>query len=453
MNVEGFCTRCGAARAGDAKFCTACGAPMSGAAARAASPVGISLPAVALGALLLAAGGTSAYFAMRTTGEAPRAVPGVPNAAGGGAAHAPEGGLPSGHPSIELPKEVLGFLDGLTAEAEKSPQSVEAAQRLTRARYRASVINAAYRVSAEQALQKLLALDPSNVEGLRISANLAYDAGDFDEATRRFEAFLARHPDDVSAVTDLGSALLFQDRIDDAVAKYRAAIAMDPKFLQAHFNLGIALQKQGKRDDAIASLKQALNLAGAPDERQQVENALAEVEGRQPMQIAGAGERAAVPGGAGGQASAGSSAPPQAAGAGAGVAAANPPAGAAAGSMQGGMPMPPPAPDREVATNASSTFQREAEKPLITHPIVGPRVVAFEWTGPAAARVKVADFPMDKMPPFARAKFQSSMAEKIAAVAARNGVAGPVRIEVVDNASGKVMDTLQSGAAAAARQP
>ena len=50
--------------------------------------------------------------------------------------------------------------------------------------------------------------------------------------------------------------------------------------MQAHFNLGIALQKQGKKDEAIASLKRAVELAETPDEKQHVENALAELEGR-----------------------------------------------------------------------------------------------------------------------------------------------------------------------------
>ena len=118
--------------------------------------------------------------------------------------------------------------------------------------------------------------------------------------------------------------------------------------------------------------------------------------------------------------------------------------------MQGGMPMPPPAPDRDVPTNASSDFQRKAEKPIITHPIVGPRVTAFEWTGATSARAKIADFPMDQMPPFARVKFKSGMAEKLAAVAREAGQSGTVNVELIDEASGRVMDTLSSDAPAAA---
>jgi len=455
VSDQGFCTGCGAPRQANARFCTSCGASYSGASSSPGPAAGSGRPtpvaAVAAGALLLVFGGVAAYFSLQAPTQVPRAVAGSPGGGGppGGSPGAAAAGsdLPSGHPSIELPKEVLDFLDGLTAEAEKDPKSIDAAQKLLRARYRASVINASYRVSAQQALDKLLALDPSNAEGLRISANLAYDASDYPEAQKRFEAFLAKFPDDVSAITDLGSAQLFQDHVDEAIKTYSSAVAKDGKFMQAHFNLGIALQKKGKKDEAIASLRKALELAEDPDERQHVENAIAELEGREPMKIAGARgsspQGGAAPGGAG---SAPAGMPGAATGAAPGAATGAAP-GAASGGMQGGMPMPPPAPDRAVPTNAGTDFQRHAEKPLITHPIVGPRVVGFEWTGSASVRVKTADFPMDRMPPFARAKFKTGMSEKIQTVATADGIAGPVKVEIVDNASGAVMETLETAAA------
>lgn len=471
MSADTFCTRCGTPRASGSRFCTSCGAPQDGtaaaghaggAAARATVRNGVPLPAVIVGTLLLIAGGVAAFFALRTPTEVPRAVPGSPGGPPGAsaAAQAPGGqggqdGLPSGHPSIDLPKEVLDFLDGLTADADKNPQSVDAWQKLARARYRASVINGSYRASAEQALDKLMALDPANAEGLRISANLSYDSGDFPEAEKRFQAFLAKYPDDPSAITDLGSTQLFQDHVDDAIATYQKAIAKDAKFMQAHFNLAIALQKQGKKDDAIASLHRAMDLADDPDERQHVENALAEMEGREPQKIAGAhaeameeaggappGQGAGMPGGAPG------GMPGSAPGGMQGGMPGGMPGGAPGGMPGGGMPMPPPAPDRDVPTNATSDFQRAAEKPLIMHPIVGPRVVRFEWKSATAGSVRIADFPMDRMPPFARDKFKSGMAAKIGQIAATGGIHEPVTIDLVDDATGKVMDTLQGSAGA-----
>ncbi|MFN2376314.1 MAG: tetratricopeptide repeat protein [Candidatus Binatia bacterium] len=441
MSAASFCTGCGAARATDAGFCTSCGksfdgatpvSPAASAPVAAAHVVATPTTAAALAAVLLVLGGVAAWFTMTPPPAAERAVAGSP----GAAAPTAEGGLPSGHPSIELPKEVLDFLEGLGAEATNNPESIEAAQKLARALYRASVINASYRVSAEQALAKLLALDASNEEGLRILANLAYDAGDFPEAEKRFLAFLEKYPGDASAMTDLGSSQLFQERVDDAVATYKTAIEKDPKFMQAHFNMGIALQKQGKKEESIAALKRALELTESPEQRQHIENALAEVEGRAPMPIAGAQQAPNAGGGAP-------------------VAAAPGQAGQAPPSMgtQGGMPMPPPAPDREVATNAANGFQRAAEKPLVTHPIIGPRMAGFEWTGATTLRAKIADFPMEQMPPFALVKFRAGMGERIAAAARDNGVAGVVTVELVDAASGRVMETLSADTAAAPGAP
>jgi len=471
LSTTGFCTLCGAPRTAGANFCTVCGGarnggtPSGGGSPRPAiAPASRQANAIAAGALLLAIGGAAAWFAMQTPTNVPRAVAGSPS--GGGAPGQQQGqgqaqgdGLPQGHPSIELPKEVVAFLDSLTAEADKNPQSVEAAQKLARARYRATVINESYRAPAEQALAKLLALDPGNLEGLRIAANLSYDAGDFPEAEKRFRTFLEKVPGDPSATTDLGSTLLFQDRPDEAIASYKAAIEKDPKFMQAWFNLGIAHEKKGQKDEGIAALRRAAELVEAPDQKQQVENALAEMEGRAPQQIAGAGAPAPSSGGApaaqGGGMPGGSAPVAQGSGTPGGAPAAGAPGGMGGmgGVPGGGMPMPPPAPDRAVPTNASSDFQRQAEKPIITHPIVGPRVVGFEWTGPASGRAKLADFPMDRMPPFARVKFKSVMAEKIAAVAKTNGVAGPVKMELVDDASGNVMDTLDTATDAAGGMP
>ena len=489
MSQQVFCTQCGAGLAPGAGFCTSCGAAADGSATSArpvpaatARPIQAKAPArvpaasatsspavVVVAALLLAAGGGAAWFSLGTKQvAAPRAVAGAPGAPSGGMGQGSPGdeSLPNGHPNIELPEEVKTFLKGLADEAEKNPTNVEAWQKLTRARYRASVINPSWQEPAASALKKLLELEPENLEGLRISANLAYDAADFPEAQKRFEKFLEKSPDDASARTDLGSTLLFQDRIDLAIEQYGMAIAKDPKFMQAQFNMGIALEKAGKTPEAIVSLKKAFELAESPDQKQHIENAVAELEKREPKKIEGAAPSIPAPGrddasasASGGQPAAAppaAAAPPSGAPAGMGSAAvATPPRPPAtmAPAAGGGMAMPPPAPERDVPTNASTDYHRAVQKGLIVHPIVGPRVTGFEWTGPASGRVKIANFPMDQMPPFARAKFESGMNEKLAAAAKANGVQGPLSLEIVDDPSGRVMDTLSGVTAPAGAAP
>ncbi|HYB98287.1 MAG TPA: tetratricopeptide repeat protein [Candidatus Limnocylindrales bacterium] len=442
-----FCTQCGTPAASGARFCTACGAPLAGGAAAApstdrtdaAEPRKMTPAAIGVLAVMLAVGGVSAYFALREDAAATRAVPGAPTAPAPGERQQQqaEGSLPQGHPSLELPQEVVAFLDQLTAEAEKNPNDVEAHLRLARARYRASVLNATYRQAAQQALDKLLALDPEHAEGIRIAANLAYDRGDFAQAEKGFLKFLARHPDDASALTDLGSTLLFQDRPDEAVAQYRRALEKDEKFLQARFNLGITLQKLGKSEEALVELKKAAQVAETPEQKQHVENAIAEIEGREPARIAKAptdlpadhppiGEGATSSPGAG-------AAPAASSGSGDG--------GSSRVAVAGSAPAAPGS-AHTPKTNASSDFQREAEALLVAHPIMGQRIRSFEWTGTAAARVMVGDFPMDKMPPVVRNKFKSGMNEKLTALATARSIADPIHLELVDPETSQTMDKL-----------
>jgi len=423
-----FCTQCGAPRSSEVRFCTACGAAFErDAAANGAAPASaaapptaaLPLPAIAAFVLLLAAGGAAFFFATQGNQAPTRAVPGSPPgmAAGGQGADGAGQELPEGHPSIELPKQVLDFLAGLTTEAEKNPQSVDAWQRLARARYRAGTVNPNYLQSAQQALDKLLALDPANVEGLRISANLAYDAGDFAEAQKRFETFLAKSPDDPSAITDLGSVLLFQDRTDEAIAKYRLAIEKDPKFLQAHFNLAIGLQKAGKDAEALGELQRARSLADSPEQQKQIDDAIAEMQGM-PAESAGSASGSGMPGGM-------PSGMP-------GAAAAGSPPGQAE-SVPDGTPKP---------SNATSDLQRETDAMLAAHAIIGVHVQSFQWIGDGDCRVLLSKFPMAQMPPFALEKFKSGMNGQLAKLAADKGLSAGIHLDLVDAADGKVMDYL-----------
>jgi len=436
-----FCTKCGAPRGGG-KFCTSCGASFEGgpaaqqdagdSAQHVAAPAASQLPlqAIVIFLVLVAAGSTAFYVANQRDNKPTRAVagsPGMPPGAQGGEGGTPA--LPEGHPSIELPKEVTDFLAQLTADADKDPKSVDAWQRLARARYRAGTINPSYLPSAQQALDKLLELDPANQEGLRISANIAYDTGDYPEAQKRFETYLAKVPDDPSAITDLGSVLLFQDRTDDAMAKYRLALEKDPKFLQAHFNLAIALQKAGKKDEALAELQRARALAEDPEQQKSIDEAIADMQGTPRPDQAEAGGAAPGGGGMGGPGMGGGGAVPG--------------SGAAQG-MPSGMPgtgvaTVPPGPK---PSNASTEAQRDADKLIGDHPIIGSHVQSFQWVGDGDCRVQLVGFPMSQMPPFALEKFKATMNVALTKLAADKGLAKGIHLDLVDAADGTVMGSL-----------
>lgn len=358
-------------------------------------------------AVLCLAGAGAAFWTLSGDDKpAPRAVAGAPSAPGAGAPQ--QRPAPPARPDMEMPDEVKELLAELKGKADAAPESVEDSQNLTRALYRASVLNATYQEGAAEALTKLLALDPENLEGLRIAGNLAYDRGEFEDAEEQFQTFLKLSPDDVGVLTDLGSSQLFRGAVEEAITSYQEAVKLDPEFLQAWFNLGIALQRADRLPEAVEALTKADALAEVPEQKAFIQDAIAAANGEPPQMPAnhpptgGAAERAAA------------AAPGQAGAA----TATNPP------------------------SNASTEFQRGAQSLLFQHAIVGPKISKVEWQGPAQAAVQLKQFPMDRMPAVMLNRFKSRINEGLAKLADEQGVSEQPLIELVDADSGTVMDKL-----------
>jgi len=94
------------------------------------------------------------------------------------------------------------------------------------------------------------------------------------------------------------------------------------------------------------------------------------------------------------------------------------------------------------AGGGSSPFQTAVEHAFRNHPIVGPKIVRFEWSGPAAGRVLVENFPMEAMPAAVREKFTTHMGDELRTAQSTNHIDGPVRVEIADASSGTVMATV-----------
>jgi tetratricopeptide (TPR) repeat protein len=60
--------------------------------------------------------------------------------------------------------------------------------------------------------------------------------------------------------TNLGYALMRQDKIVEAVYHYTEAVRLDPRYAVAHNNLGDALARQGKMEEAVRHYTEALQL-------------------------------------------------------------------------------------------------------------------------------------------------------------------------------------------------
>jgi len=280
---------------------------------------------------------------------------------------------------VPLPDEVKEFIADLAAKAKKDPKDIGAWTRLAQVYSRAAQLDPAFSSEALAAHRHVLDLDPENTEGLLGVATAHYDRDEYREAIPYYERYLKLRPDDARTRTDLGTMHLHTGDMVAAVASYREAIRRNPSFLQAHYNLAIAHHRQGDTATALAELKTARSLAGDDDVRKQIDESIAALE------------RSPVP-----------------------------------------------------ATDATprSPFQNAVETAFRASPIMGERIVAFEWSTPASGRVLVRNFPMDGMPPAVREKFAARLGQEIRSAQSAHEVRGPIRMEIADASSGAVMATV-----------
>jgi tetratricopeptide (TPR) repeat protein len=123
----------------------------------------------------------------------------------------------------------------------------------------------------------------------------AFDAGNYAEARKSFEAATKKNPNDAQAFYNLGMACeklgdktaaeaayksaiavrpdfdtaaaalsslqLDAGRVDDALAVARAGLAKHPGSAPLHENMGVAMAMRGDRDNATAELEQAIKVA------------------------------------------------------------------------------------------------------------------------------------------------------------------------------------------------
>ena len=399
-----FCPQCGSPLIAGAKFCVECGTSLVTQGPPSAEPainqtirnlplnaafVGVFIAILIVG--LLAAGWVmlrKPQSAPNVAASAPSVAPGSgTNSMGGTAGNTAPGQLPPGHPKIQLPTEARSFIDKVQKDAQEHPKDIAMWNKLGGVTMRAAMFDASYYAQATQAYRHVLEIDPDNLEALRGVGDIDYDQDRYDQAIAAYEHYLKKKPDDPEVITDLGTMYLYTGNADQAVAQYHKALAIKPDMFQAYFNLGVAYAQLDKASDAQAALKRADELAPDDNARNQVREVIAKITG------------GAMPPAAGG----GGESPPVA---------------------------------------AASTFQGEIEQVVRGLPIAGPKVGSIEWPGKTTAKVMMNNFPMDQMPPFAKAKFMGDLKSGIDSAKKDYKVSGPVEVDIVDSASGRVMETV-----------
>jgi len=451
-----FCPQCGAPLLAGAKFCVECGRALDVAAPGAGETVrigaanrgrnSITTAFVFVFVLITIVGLGAAAWIYEKTPEAVReqvatAPPSAPAPGAGAPAASPasnapasdqnaaanpaaggsqNGGLPPGHPTVELPTEARSFVDKIERDANARPKDVVAWNKFGAVAMRAAMFDQSYYGKAQDAYGHVLKLDPDNLDALRGIGDIDYDKQLYDEAIAAYEHYLKKKPDDPEVRTDLGTMYLYTGNADQAVVQYKKAIASKPGFFQAYYNMGIAYAQVNQADEAAATLKQALALAPDDTARDQVKQLIAKLNG---APAASASNQAASASPASAQKQA---------------AAAKSPAAASSSGASVAMAKASPA----APASAEDDFHDAVEEMIRGLPIAGPKVTSVEWPDKLKAKVFMDNFPMDQMPPFAKTKFESDLKAGIDTAKKDNKIASPVEVNIVDSASGKVMETI-----------
>jgi tetratricopeptide (TPR) repeat protein len=468
-----FCPQCGAPLLAGAKFCVECGRALDVAASGAGEPGGVPrgrnsitntfvFVFVGLAVIGLAA---AAWIYVKTpdvvreqVASAPLAAapsagasPSSPGTAQSGAGAAPDqnvanpaaggsqnGGLPPGHPTIELPTEARSFVDKIERDALAKPKDVTAWNKFGAVSMRAAMFDQSYYGKAEGAYGHVLKLEPDNLDALRGIGDIDYDKQHYDEAIAAYEHYLKKKPDDPEVRTDLGTMYLYTGNADQAVVQYKKAISAKPGFFQAYYNMGIAYAQENKPDDAAATLKQAIALAPDDTARTQVKELLAKLTGAPAASASMKAASVATPATAKiAAAPAVSIAAKSTVAAKSTAAAASSPEASAAMAAAKSSASPAAAP-----TSSEDDFHDAVETMVRGLPIAGPKVTTVEWPDKLKAKVFMDSFPMDQMPPFAKAKFLTDLKAGIDSAKKDNKISSPVEVNIVDGASGNVIETI-----------
>lgn len=297
-----------------------------------------------------------------------------------------QGNLPADHPPIELPQQVKDAIRELVERAQAAPEDLDLWRQVAQAQYRAGLLDPQYLSEARSAYRHILERLPDDLEALRALGNIAYEQRQPTVAVNYYRQYLTKKPDDLEVRTDLGTMLLALGQTDEALATYQAVLRDNPNFFQAHFNLGVAYHGLGKTEEAMAAFARARETAPDDRIREQVDQLIARLRGESE--------------------------------------------GATRVAQQGS------------AASQDTSFHTAVENLFRQNPVMGPRVDRVEWTSQDQAKVYVRDFPMDQMGTEMRTMFRERMLARIREQKGRFQVAAAVRFELVDSASGRVMETL-----------
>jgi len=116
--------------------------------------------------------------------------------------------------------------------------------------------------AAMEALEKALALDPSNVKALMHSSWLLGESGRFEEAFEHNRRALALDPLSTAVYHSMGQLYYLSRDFESAVLEYEKSVQLDQSDPSLHFSVAWAQEQQGRYEHAIDRHKKAVELSG-----------------------------------------------------------------------------------------------------------------------------------------------------------------------------------------------
>lgn len=113
---------------------------------------------------------------------------------------------------------------------------------------------------ADRSADEALALDPGNLDAMRIKGFAAQSRGDFEASLEQFIEVKRRDPDSALASLDLGGAYYMLDDLDQAEKYLLEAISRDAKLASAHNLLGQVRLHQDRPAEALDAIQTAIAL-------------------------------------------------------------------------------------------------------------------------------------------------------------------------------------------------
>jgi tetratricopeptide (TPR) repeat protein len=114
---------------------------------------------------------------------------------------------------------------------------------------------------AAKTLQKLLAQDGKNPDGLKLMGLTLYFYKEYTLAEKELSAALTLQPTDERALYALGRVYQEQNNFPPAIQCFKRLIAHDPYYYRAYVNLALCYEAQGKIGEADATFKAAEQVA------------------------------------------------------------------------------------------------------------------------------------------------------------------------------------------------